>query len=295
MKQVKKIVIPVAGLGSRFLPATKTIAKEMFPIVDTPALLLILEECLDSGITEVFFVLRKGKEYIKDFFSHDKEFEEKMIKSNRAHMLDRLNRIIDNMTFTYDYQKPEYNGTAGACYIAKDWANGEPFAVLYSDDLNYTPKGARPVIGQLIDAYNETGAMIIGCKEILGKEISAYGACKLEKKINDKLYKISGIVEKPKFGTEPSKIAGLARYIMPADTFKYIEEQIKVTPAGKEMNLTDTMDLIMKDQPAYALIMDSVRYDTGDKLGFLIATVEYGLRDENLGEDFKNYLKNLKF
>lgn len=294
MKKIKKVIIPVAGLGSRFLPTTKSIAKEMFPIVDTPALLLILEECLDSGISDVFFVTRRGKEYIKDFFSHDKEFEEKMIKANRFDMLKRLNRVIDSMNITYDYQKPEYNGTAGACYIAKEWANNEPFAVVYSDDLNYTPKGERPAIGQLIDAYNETGAMIIGCKEVFGKEISSYGACKIEKKIDDRLYKISGIVEKPKYGTEPSKIAGLARYVMPANTFDYIEKQIRSTPFGKEMNLTDTMDMIMKDQPAYALIMDSVRYDTGDKLGFLIATVEYGMRDEKLGADFKNYLKNLK-
>lgn len=294
MKRITKAVIPVGGLGSRFLPATKSIAKEMFPIVDTPVLLLILEECLNSGINEVFLILREGKEYIMDFFKHDKVFEEKMINSGKGPLLEKLNKIIDNMTISFGYQNPNCIGSAGACYVAKDWVNNESFAVLFADDINYTPENQRPAIGQLIDAYDKTGAMIIGCKEVLDESISAYGACKLEEKLSDSLYKISGIVEKPKYGTQPSNIAGLARYIMPGNTFDYVEKQIKVTPCGKEINLTDTMDLIMKDSPAYAVIMDSIRYDTGDKLGFLIATVEYGLRDEKLGANFRKYLKNLK-
>lgn len=294
MNKIKKAIIPVAGLGTRFLPATKSVAKEMFPIVDIPALLLILEECLDSGIDDVYIIIRKGKENIIDFLKTDDKLEEKLRESGKINLLERLNRVIKNMKFTFAYQRDDLIGSAGACYLAKDWANGEPFAVLFPDDLNYTEKGKRPAIGQLIDAYDKTGAMIIGCKEVIGKAIASYGACKIDKKLSDSLYKVSGIVEKPKYGTEPSNIAGLARYIMPANTFKYIERQIEESDKGKEIGLTDTMDLIIRDFPAYALIMDSVRYDTGDKLGFLQATVEYGLRDEKLGKQFRDYLKSLK-
>ena len=294
MNKIKKAVIPVAGLGTRFLPATKSVAKEMFPIVDIPALLLILEECLDSGIDDVFIIIRKGKENIIDFLKKDVKLEEKLKKSNKLDLLERLNRVIKNMKFTFDYQRDNLIGSAGACYLAKEWANNEAFAVLFSDDLNYTEKGKRPAIGQLVDVYNRTGALIIGCKEIEDESISSYGACKIVKKLNDRLYEISGIIEKPKYGTQPSNIAGLGRYIMPANTFEYIERQILDTQEGKEIGLTDTMDLIIKDFPAYAVIMDSIRYDTGDKLGFLQATVEYGLRNEKLGKQFREYLKSLK-
>ena len=294
MKKITKAILPVAGYGTRFLPATKSLAKETFPIVDTPALLLVLEECLDSGINDVFIVLREGKEYIKDLFVHDKKLEENLKKKNQENRLFRLNRIIDNMRITFGYQKEDCIGSAGACYVAKDWAQNQPFAVLFADDLNYTPEGTLPAIGQLIRAYEQTEKMIIGCKVVGDKEICNYSSCIIKQKINDSLYEISGIAEKPSFGKNPSNIAGLARYIMPSNTFKFIEQQIQNTPKGEEIGLTDTMDLIMKEDPAYAVIMDSKRYDIGDKLGYLEAFTEYALRDEHLGTPFRNYLKSLK-
>ena len=155
------------------------------------------------------------------------------------------------------------------------------------------PEGKIPAIGQLIDAYNKYHGMIIGCKEIPEDEIYKYSACKIEEKINDSLYKINQIIEKPAKGTQPSNISGLARYVMPANTFDYIEKQLQNANKEVEIGLTDTMDMIIKDSPSYAVIMDSIRYDTGDKLGYLIATVEYGLRNKELGEKFKNYLISL--
>ncbi len=294
MNLVTKAIIPVAGKGTRFLPATKSVAKEMFPIVDIPALMLVLQECMKSGIKEVLIVLCKGKENIIDFLQKNENLEKTLKKCNRLHLLDELNEIIENIKIDFVYQSKEFSGSAMAVWAGKEWAENKPFAVLYPDDLNYTEDNKLPAIGQLIEAYNKYKCMIIGCKEIPKDEIYKYSACKIEEKINDSLYKINQIVEKPAKGTEPSNISGLARYVMPANTFDYIEKQLKTANKDIEVGLTDTMDMILKDSPTYAVIMDSVRYDTGDKLGYLIATVEYGLRHKELGEKFKNYIKTLK-
>jgi len=291
---ITKAIIPVAGKGTRFLPASKGMAKEMFPVVNIPVLMIILEECMYSGIKEVCLVVSKEKEYLKSFFVKDKKLEENLAKSNKLHYLERLNTLIENMKITVLTQG-KHIGSAGSFYVAKKWANNQPFAVLFGDDLNYTPDKKTPVIGQLMKAYEKHPGLIIGCKEIDKKEIYKYSACVIEKQINKSLYKINGIVEKPKPGTEPSLISGLARYIVPANTFEYIENQFKTTPLDKEIGLTDLMNLMCHDIPSYALIMDSIRYDTGDVLGYVEAIVEYGLRDKEIGKDFKAYLKNLKF
>lgn len=292
MKTVTKAIIPVAGKGTRFLPATKSVAKEMFPIVDIPALLLVLEECVYSGIKEVFIVLNKEKENIRNFLKRDPQTEKTLKEAGKLQLLDRLNFVIENLSFEFGYQDPKYYGSAIAVLPAKDWANNQPFAVLYPDDLNYTEKGKTPAIGQLIKAYEKYQGMIIGCKEIDSNEIYKYSACKIVKKEEDNVYRINGIVEKPKTGEEPSCISGLARYIMPENTFKYIEKQISDYFKG-EIGLTDTMAMICQDSPSYAIIMDSIRYDTGDKYGYVTAVVEYALRNESFGEEFKQYLKNL--
>ena len=291
--KITKAVIPVAGKGTRFLPASKGTCKEMFPLVDKPCLLEVLEECFNSGIRDFTIVLSKDKEYIRNFLAHNKPLEEWVEKKGATKQLASLNNIIDNSTFHFCYENPKRTGSAGAVYAAKKFVKGSPFAVLYPDDINYTPDKKMPAIGQLAKAFEKTGKMVIGCKEVPQKDICKYSACKIVKKVNNSLYEISDIVEKPKTGTEPSLISGLARYIMPANTFDYIEKQIKTSTPGVEIGLTDTMSMILKDENAYAVIMDSIRYDTGDKLGYLQAVVEYGLRDENLGEKFKEYLKGI--
>ena len=289
--KITKAIIPIAGKGTRFLPATKGVAKEMFPIVDIPALMLVVEECLDAGITDVCIVLSKEKANIKKFFKKDLYLEKVLKESNKLDLLDRLNRVLDNIKVSFVYQGKR-TGSAGALLSAKKWVKKQPFAVLYGDELNYTTKTSA--IGQLVKAYEKKPGLIVGCQEVPQNEVFKYGSYKTNQKLNKSTYSISGLVEKPKPGEEPSCIVGLGRYIMPQNTFSYMKKQCKQTPLNQEMKLTDTMDLIMKDTPAYAVIMDSIRYDTGDKLGYLKAVVEYGLRDKNLGKDFKKYLKDLK-
>ena len=295
-EKITKAIIPVAGKGTRFMPGTKGVSKEVFPVVDTPVLLYVLKECADSGITEVLLITRKDKGDIKKFLTPDQKLYEELKRKGREGDLKLYNDVLSKLKITYKYQRKDLIGTAGAIYVGKKWAKNQPFAVLYGDDLNYTQEGARPAIGQLIDAFNKTGKMILGCKEVETKEVCKYGACKIKEKIDENNYLVSGVVEKPKTGTEPSNLVSLARYIMPANTFKVIETQIPLRKNNaEEVCLTDTMDIIMKQEgDAVACIMNSVRYDTGDKLGFLKTTVEYALRDKKLGEEFKAYLKTLK-
>ena len=291
---ITKAVIPVAGNGTRFLPITKAISKEMLPIVDIPCLLLILKECADSGIKEVLLVTKPEKKDIKKFFSIDQALNEKLQKEGKGHLVELLNDVLSKIKITYRNQRADTIGSAGAVYVAKNWAKGEPFAVLYGDDINYTGAN-RPAIGQLIDCYNKYGKMVLGCKEVDASEVYKYGATVIDHKVGDNAYEISGVVEKPKPGTQPSNLVSLARYIMPKDTFSYIKRQLDADrDTTKEICLTDTMDMIMKDKGnAIACVMDSVRYDTGDKFGYLTAVVDYALRDKNLGNKFKDYLKSL--
>lgn len=289
---ITRAVIPVAGRGTRFLPATKGVAKEMFPVVDKPCLMLVLEECLYSGIKDITIVLSKEKDYIKDFLSEDKVLNALLEKKDTLNMLDEFKEIIDNITFHFTYQDDRFIGSGGAIYSAREYVEGHPFAVLYADDLNYTEKGKTPAIGQLIEVFNKTNKMIIGCKEISKDQIYKYSACKITRKLNNSLYEINDIIEKPKKGTEPSLISGVGRYIMTANTFDYLEKQIKHSTKGVEIGLTDTMSMILKDETAYAVIMDSIRYDTGDKYGYLTAVIDYALRDEKLGKDIHNYIKS---
>lgn len=291
---ITKAIIPVAGKGTRFLPITKAVSKEMLPVVDIPVLLLILKECADSGIKEVMLVTRKGKGDIKKFFTRDEKLNEELKKKGQFKLVEMLNEVLSKLKIRYKYQREDLIGTAGAIYVAKNFAQGEPFAVLYGDDINFTGED-RPALGQLIDCYNETGKMVLGCKWVDKEDINKYGAQIIEEKLGDKYYKVSGVIEKPKKGTEPSTLASLARYIMPANTFTYIEKQMEgERDTTKEICLTDTMDLIMKAEGgAIACVMNSVRYDTGDKFGYLTTVVEYALRDPALGKQFKEYLKNL--
>ena len=294
---IKKAIIPVAGKGTRFLPMTNGISKEMLPLVDLPVLYYVLKECADSGITEIMLITRESKADIKKFFTIDCEEYKKLEKSGKAKLLYDVKALLEKVKIFYLNQRDDLTGTAGAIYVAKDWANGEPFAVLYGDDINYCPDGELPAIGQLAKVFEQTNKMVLGCKLVEPKDVDKYGMCKTAAKINDTAYEVAGVVEKPAKGTEPSLLASLARYIMPANTFRYIEKQIEYQTTHDlhgEISLTDTMDMIINEEGLQvACIMNSVRYDTGDKLGYFKAFVDYTLRDSRYGKEFKDYIKSL--
>lgn len=290
---IKKAIIPVAGKGTRFLPITNGISKEMLPLVDLPALYYVLKECADSGITEIMLVTKSSKKDINKFFTIDSDEYENLKKSGKAKLLDDVVELLKRINISYLEQRDDLIGTAGAIYVAREWANNEPFAVLYGDDINYTEFEKRPAIGQLCDVYEKTQKMVLGCKFVDEQDADKYGMCKVIKKIDDVSYEIAGVVEKPKLGSQPSLLASLARYIMPANTFEYIEKQIiETNDPKKEICLTDTMDLIVKNEGnQIACVMDSVRYDTGDKMGYFKAFVDFVIRDEKYGEEFKKFIK----
>ena len=293
--KIKKAVIPVAGLGSRFLPMTLSISKEMFPIVDVPVLLLILKECADSGIKEVLLITRKNKGDIKKFFTQPLSFIKELEAKGKAQELELYKSILEKLKISFRYQRDDLTGSAGAIYVAKRWCAGEPFAVLFGDDINYVEEGERPAIGQLIDSFNQYGKLVLGCKEVTKEEIVSYGSMVLKNKVKDNLYEATGVIEKPKAGTEPSLIASLARYVLPGNAFSYIERHLTNNrDITKEVCLTrDCMDEILQEEGGYAQIMDSVRFDTGNKLGYAKCFSFYALRDPKFGQEFKEYLKTI--
>ena len=202
---------------------------------------------------------------------------------------------MKKLKITFRYQRQDLIGTGGAIYVAKKWCNGEPFAVLYGDDINYTEEGERPVIGQLIDTYNKYQKLVMGCKEVAKDEIAMYGSCKLDGELSPGVYKSHGVIEKPAPGTEPSLVASLARYILPGDAFRYLERKINCErDITKEVNLTDDcLEVVLREQGGFAQIMKSERFDTGSKLGYLKCIAYYGVHDKRFGKEFKDYLKTL--
>jgi len=292
---IKKAVIPVAGLGSRFLPITLGVSKEMLPVIDAPVLLLILKECADSGITDVLLITRKGKGDIKKFFTQPASVIEGFEKNGKAKELELYKSVMSRLKISFRFQRNDLTGSGGAVYVAKKWCNGEPFAVLFGDDINYVEEGEVPAIGQLINVYEKHHKLVLGCKKVEKSEISAYGSMILGEEVEEGLYQSSGVVEKPKPGTEPSLIASLARYVLPGNAFSYIERHLSCDrDITKEVCLTrDCMDEILREQGGYAKIMESIRFDTGNKLGYLKCITHYALLDNTFGEDYKNFLKTL--
>lgn len=287
---VKKAVIPIGGLGSRFLPATKAMAKETFPVVDKPILMLLLEECIHSGITEVFIVLSPNKMFVKKFFEDDPSLEERLKKANRLNYLDSLKFIKNNLKITFGVQQ-NAKGSGDAIFPAEKWVKNQPFAVLFGDDINYTANGQKPAIGQCIEAYEKTGKLVIGCKRFKMTEIPKYSSCILGKRIASGIYETSGIVEKPLAETAPSNCAGLARYVLPAKIF----DVLRRTPLAQngELGLTEAMDIVAREDGATVCVFRSRRYDTGDRVGYFKAVVEYSLRHPEIGPEVKKYLKDL--
>lgn len=287
-KKIKKAVIPAAGLGTRFLPVTKAQPKEMLPIVDKPTIQYIIEEAVASGIEEILIITGRNKNCIEDHFDKSVELELELEKSGKQEMLKLVREISDMVDIHYIRQK-EPKGLGHAISCAKTFVGNEPFAVLLGDDLIYNEE--KPCLKQLMDCYNEYNTSILGVQTVDAKDVNKYGIIK-GIHIEGRVHKVRGLVEKPAVEEAPSNIAILGRYIITPQIFKILEE---TKPGrGGEIQLTDALSKLINEEAIYAYNFEGTRYDVGDKLGFLKATVEYALRREDLRDEFMEYLNNLK-
>ena len=285
MKSIRKAVIPAAGFGTRFLPATKAQPKEMLPIVDTPAIQYIVKEALDSGIEEILIITGRSKRAIEDHFDSSVELEELLQKQGKNKQLAMVKDLADIKIHFIRQKSPRGLGDAVLC--AKAFIGDEPFAVLLGDDIVYNPE--KPCLQQLMDCYEQHPGIILGAQFVPNEKVSSYGIVSGEP-LADNLYRVHGLVAKPSVDKAPSNLAVLGRYILTPDIFDILENT--KPGVGNEVQLTDALAASKTD--TYALAYEGVRYDTGDKLGYLKATVEYALRNEELGAAFKEYLKGLK-
>ncbi len=286
--KVRKAVIPCAGFGTRFLPVTKVLAKELLPIVDTPALCYIVDEAINSGIEEIAIVISPQKEDIKRLFEPNLPLNERLKEIGDEYSYALANRNV-NAKITFVVQE-KMDGNANAIYLCKDFADGEPFAVLFGDDVMYTEQNVLPVTAQLISAFEKTQGAIVGCQRTDEDVARRCGVMIAKEKIDNRITRIDGIVEKPA-GELPSDLVSLGRFVLPSDIFDVIERTPKT---NGEAYLTDAISLLAKEKSAYACIFDARRYDIGNKEGYLEATIEYALRDEKLKENFKKYIQTIK-
>ena len=287
-KKIRKAIIPAAGLGTRFLPATKAQPKEMLPIVDKPTIQYIIEEAVASGIEEILIITGRSKKCIEDHFDKSVELELELEKSGKEQMLKMVREISDMVDIHFIRQK-EPRGLGHAISCAKTFVGNEPFAVLLGDDIVYNE--GRPCLKQLIDCYDEYKTSVLGVQTVEAKDVNKYGIVN-GIHIEDRVYKVKGLVEKPAVEEAPSNVAILGRYIITPQIFKILEE----TKPGKggEIQLTDALLKLIDEEAMYAYDFEGTRYDVGDKLGFLKATVEYALRREDLRDGFIEYLNTLK-
>lgn len=284
MKSIRKAVIPAAGFGTRFLPATKAQPKEMLPIVDTPAIQYIVKEALDSGIEEILIITGRSKRAIEDHFDSSVELEELLQKQGKNKQLAMVKDLADIKVHFIRQKAPRGLGDAVLC--AKAFIGDEPFAVLLGDDIVYNTE--KPCLQQLMECYETHPGIILGAQFVPNDKVSSYGIVSGEP-LADNLYRVNGLVEKPSVDKAPSNLAVLGRYILTPDIFDILENT--KPGVGNEVQLTDALAASKTD--TYALAYEGIRYDTGDKLGYLKATVEYALRNEELGTTFKEYLKGL--
>lgn len=284
MKKIKKAIIPAAGLGTRFLPATKAQPKEMLPIVDKPTLQYIIEEAIESGIEEILIVTGRSKKSIEDHFDRSIELELELEKKGKTDMLKMVQDISNMVNIHYIRQK-EPKGLGHAIYCAKSFIGNEPFAVLLGDDI---VDAKTPCLKQLIDCYNEYQTTILGVQEVPDSEVNKYGIINA-KPIEDNVYKIKDMIEKPNLNEAPSNIAILGRYILTPTIFDILETQ--QPGKGGEIQLTDALRTLVKSEALYAYTFEGKRYDVGDKLGFLEATVDYALKNPELKDKFIEIIK----
>ncbi|WP_206709334.1 UTP--glucose-1-phosphate uridylyltransferase GalU [Koleobacter methoxysyntrophicus] len=280
-------MIPAAGLGTRFLPATKAQPKEMLPIVDKPTIQYIIEEAIESGIEEILIITGRNKRAIEDHFDRSIELELELEKKNKKELLS-LVRDISNMVNIHYVRQKEPKGLGHAINCARSFVGNEPFGVLLGDDIVHSE--SKPCLKQLIEAYNEYKTTILGVQAVADEDVSKYGIVD-GKLIEEGVYKVKNLVEKPSLEEAPSNIAILGRYIITPGIFDILDN---TKPGrGGEIQLTDALKVLAAREAMYAYKFEGKRYDVGDKLGFLQATVEFALRREDLREDFLKYLINI--
>ena len=287
MQKVTKAVIPAAGLGTRFLPATKACPKEMMPIVDKPTIQYIIEEALVSGIKDILIITGHNKRSIEDHFDYNPELELNLREHGKDELLAMVKEIGD-INLHYIRQK-EPKGLGHAILCAKSFVGDEPFAVLLGDDVVYNEE--KPCLQQLLDVYDATGASVLGCQTVPQEKVSSYGIVASEATEDARIFKVNDMVEKPAVEEAPSRLAVLGRYVITPEIFAILEQT--APGRGGEIQLTDALKVLAKEQAMYAYDFVGRRYDVGDKQGYLEATVEYALRRPELREKFLRYLQEV--
>ncbi|MBV8477536.1 MAG: UTP--glucose-1-phosphate uridylyltransferase GalU [Acidobacteria bacterium] len=288
--KVRKAVFPAAGLGTRFLPATKAQPKEMLPLVDKPIIQYGVEEALAAGCDQIIIVTGRGKTAIEDHFDQSYELESLLQAKGKTDLLEIVREISDMIHLAYVRQK-EALGLGHAVLMARELVGNEPFAVLLADDV---VDAAVPCLKQMMEVFDETQCSVIATERIEGKAISSYGVLDVkpaETDCGDRVFEIRNMVEKPKPEEAPSNLAIIGRYILTPAVFDMLTQTQAGT--GGELQLTDGMRSLLKEEKMYAYVFEGRRHDTGDKLGFLKATVEFALKRPDLGVNFREYLKQL--
>lgn len=286
MSRIKKAIIPAAGLGTRFLPATKAQPKEMLPIVDKPTIQYIVEEAVASGIEDIIIVTGRTKKAIEDHFDKSVELEMELEKKKNKELLE-IARSVSQIANIYYIRQKEPKGLGHAVLTARTFIGNEPFAVLLGDDIIDSEK---PALRQMMDVYDKYQASVLGVQTVERRDVNKYGIID-GLKIDNRVYQVKDMVEKPKVDEAPSNVAVLGRYIITPQIFDFLEKQ--EIGAGGEIQLTDALNKLAKVEQMYAYDFIGRRYDVGNKMGFLQATVEFALKRPELREEFKNYLTDI--
>jgi len=287
-KKVRKVVFPAAGLGTRFLPATKAQPKEMLPLIDKPIIQYGVEEAMASGCDQIIMVTGRGKSAIEDHFDTSYELEKMLEERGKKDLLGIVQQISDMMHIAYVRQK-EALGLGHAVLMGAELVGDEPFAVILPDDVIDAPV---PCLKQMIQIYNQTGSSVLATQVVEGRGISAYGVLDAKPVAeNNRLFEVRDLIEKPKFEQAPSNLAIIGRYILTPAIFEMLRG---IEPgSGGELQLTDGLRALLKKEKIYGFTFEGKRHDAGDKLGFLKATVEFALKRNDLGKEFREYLKKL--
>jgi UTP--glucose-1-phosphate uridylyltransferase len=284
--RVRKAIIPAAGLGTRFLPATKAMPKEMLPIVDKPTIQYIVEEVVESGIEDIIIVTGKGKRAIEDHFDNSFELEQSLLEKGKMDLLNEVQKSSKMVDIHYIRQK-EAKGLGHAIWCARKFIGNEPFAVLLGDDI---VQAEKPCLKQLIEQYDRFNSSIIGVKSVHEHEVSRYGIVD-GKMIHDRLFSVSELIEKPNVEEAPSNIAIMGRYILSPKIFSILENQ--KPGAGGEIQLTDAIAFLNNQEAVYAYEFKGIRYDVGEKLGFIKTNIDMALNNEILRDELIDYLQGL--
>lgn len=284
--KIRKAVFPAAGLGTRFLPATKASPKEMLPLVDKPLIQYVVEEAVASGVESIQIITGRDKSAIENHFDISFEMEQMLTERGKTAMFEQVRAISDIAKISYTRQKQAL-GLGHAIYQAKDFVGSEPFAALLADDIVDSEK---PALQQMVEVYEKYNAPVIATMQVAGEDISRFGVIDADE-VEPNVFKIKDMVEKPPFAEAPSDLAIIGRYIFTPDIFEAIEQT--KPGSGGEIQITDAMRILLKKRPFYAVKLEGTRHDAGDKLGFLIATVELALKRDDLGAEFKEYLRGL--